>query len=180
MLSRFHDHRLPAPGESWDDFTMANARSFRRALLSVRNGARLNAGTRPTTREFADAEAQLQVYVAADFTAEQAFNIAIGVTRYVLGFVLEEQDERDRADDGESEWGDGDPMDEVAPFPLLSAALKPLIGDGGGTINTEAVFEGGLGYMIAGMRASLPPAGTKKQRRPKTPPNGSRKKTAPA
>ena len=179
MLARFHDNRLPSPGESWDDFTLANARSFRRALLSVRNGARLNAGTRPTTREFADAEAQLQVYADAGFTPEQAFNIAIGVTRYVVGFVLEEQDERQRSDDGESEWGDGDPMDEVAPFPLLSAALKPLIGNGGGSINTEAVFEGGLAYMVAGMRETLA-ARPKKQRRPKTPPNASHKGTAPA
>lgn len=154
MLARFHDNRLPAAGESWDDFTIANARSFRRALLAVRNGARLNAGTRPTAREFADAERQLEVYVAAGFTPEQALNIAISVTRYVVGFVLEEQDERERADDGESEWGDGDPMAEVAPFPVLSAALKPLLATG--TINTEAVFEGGLGYMVAGMRLSLP------------------------
>lgn len=177
MLARFHDDRLPRPGESWDDFTLANARSFRRALLAVRNGARLNAGTRPTTREFADAEAQLRVYVDAGFSAEQALTIAIGVTRYVVGFVLEEQDERQRSEDGESEWGDGDPMDEVAPFPLLSAALLPLLGDGAGTVNTEAVFEGGLGYMIAGMRASLAPPPTpspKSKRRPKAPPNASR------
>ena len=153
MLARYHEHRRPAPDEAWDEFTISNARSFRRALLAVRNGARLNAGTRPTVREFADAERQLQVYVDAGFSPQQALNIAISVTRYVVGFVLEEQDERERADDGESEWGDGDPMQEVAPFPLLSAALKPLLATG--TINTEAVFEGGLAYMVEGMRQGL-------------------------
>lgn len=152
MLARFHDSRLPSPGEQWDEFTFANARSFRRALLAVRDGARLNAGTHPATREFADAERQLRLYVDAGFTAQQAFNIAIGVTRYVVGFVLEEQGERDREDD-ESEWGGADPMAEIAPFPLLAKALQPLIS--GGTINTEAVFEAGLGYMVAGMRESL-------------------------
>ncbi len=175
MLARFHDNRLPRPGESWDDFTLANARSFRRTLLSVRDGARLNAGTRPATREFADAERQLQLYVEAGFTAEEAFNIAIGTTRYVVGFVLEEQGERDR-DEDESEWGDGNPMAEMAPYPILSEALKPLVS--AGTINTEAVFEAGLAYMVAGMRQSLV-ARPKKQRRPKTPPN-TLNKTAPA
>jgi TetR/AcrR family tetracycline transcriptional repressor len=152
MLARFHKHRLPAKGEDWAVFTLSNARSLRKALLSVRNGARINAGTRPSTREFADAERQLELYVEAGFTPAQALNIAIGVTRYVLGFVLEEQDERERAED-EAPEDEGDPMIEVAPFPVLSAALKPLLATG--TINTEGVFEGGLGYLVAGIRASL-------------------------
>ena len=150
MLAHYHDNRLPKPGELWDDFTLANARSFRRTLLAVRDGARLNAGTRPATREFADAERQLQLYVEAGFTPSEAFNIAIGTTRYVVGFVLEEQGERDRDDEPE---GDRDQMDDVTPFPILAEALKPLFKVG--TINTEAVFEAGLGYMLAGMRSAL-------------------------
>ena len=153
MLARFHDNRLPRPGERWDDFTMAKARSFRRALLAVRNGARLNAGTRPTVREFADAEQQLQIYVDAGFSPGAAFTIVLAISRYVVGFVLEEQDERERLGEGESEWADADPMDEIARFPILSAALKPLLAVG--TINTEATFEDGLAYFLAGMRASL-------------------------
>ena len=150
MLARYHANRLPSPGDRWDDFTFAYARSFRRALLTVRNGARLNAGTRPTTREFADAEQQLCLYVDAGFTAEEALAVAIAVSRYVVGFVLEEQDEREA---GEQEWGGADPMEEVARFPVLSEALKPLLA--AGTINTEAVFEAGLGYFVAGARQSL-------------------------
>lgn len=151
ILDRFHAHRSPSRGETWDAFTFAYARSFRTALRSVRDGARINAGTRPTTRQFADAEAQLRTYVEAGFTAVEAFDCAICVARYVVGFVLEEQDERERIDDG-SGW-DGDPMADVAPFPLLSEALRPLFATG--SINTEGVFEGGLRYMIDGMRASL-------------------------
>jgi TetR/AcrR family tetracycline transcriptional repressor len=161
MLMRYHANRLPKPGQRWDAFTLANARSFRKALLAVRDGARLNAGTRPATREFADAERQLQLYVDAGFTASEAFNIAIGTTRYVVGFVLEEQGERDR--DDEPEWT-GDPMDEVTPYPILAEALKPLLKVG--TINTEAVFEAGLGYMLAGMRDAL--AAKPKRRSPAT------------
>ncbi|MEO6015448.1 MAG: TetR/AcrR family transcriptional regulator C-terminal domain-containing protein [Devosia sp.] len=162
MLSRYLDHRYPSPGESWDNFTFANARSFRRALLAVRNGARINAGTRPTAQQFADAERQLSLYVAAGFSAQEALNIAIAVTRYVVGFVLEEQDERDRAED-EPNLADGDPLREVAPYPILSAALGPLLSSG--SINTEGVFEGGLAYMVAGIRASL--ASKRSTRRPR-------------
>jgi TetR/AcrR family tetracycline transcriptional repressor len=152
MLVRFHRHRLPSPGERWDEFSIANARSFRKALLAVRDGARLNAGTHPSTNQFADAERQLELYVEAGFTPAQGLAIAIGIARFVTGFVHEEQDERERAGD-QPAWGDRDPLAELAPFPILSEALKPLIGEG--TVNTEIVFEGGLGYMIAGMRSSL-------------------------
>lgn len=151
MLERLQPHRHPAPGETWDEFTLASARSFRKALLSVRNGARINAGTRPTTRQFADAERQLQLYVEAGFRPDEALNISIAVTRYVVGFVLEEQDERDRMDD--DPWQGTDPTAEIAPFPILAEALEPLIA--AGAINTEGVFEAGLAYMVAGIRLSL-------------------------
>ncbi|MEP7240731.1 MAG: TetR/AcrR family transcriptional regulator C-terminal domain-containing protein [Devosia sp.] len=175
MLTRFHVHRLPRPGEPWDEFTFALARSFRRALLSVRDGARINAGTRPSIREFADAERQLRHYVDAGFSAEDALHISISITRYVVGYVLEEQDERERNDDdSENAWSDGDPMDQLVPFPLLSEAIKPLLVEGG-TINTESVFEGGLAFMVSGMRASLAGKGKKKAA-----PGGAAKRSKPA
>ncbi len=171
MLTRFHEHRLPSPGEAWDDFTLSNARSFRQALRSVRDGARVNAGTRPTTRQFADAEAQLKLYVDAGFSPSEALNIAIGVSRYVVGFVLEEQDEIERERvEGEASW-DGDPMSEVAPFPILTEALQPMLG--GGTINTDSVFEGGLAYMLAGMRLALAGKSSKPPKRRSTRPTAT-------
>lgn len=44
MLER-HDASLPQEGEAWDAWLVENARSFRRALLAYRDGARLHAGT---------------------------------------------------------------------------------------------------------------------------------------
>lgn len=164
MLERFHVHRAPDPGESWDDFTLATARSFRRAMLAVRDGARLNAGTRPDASQFADAERQLALYVDAGFSPQEAFTISISVARYVTGFVLEEQDESTR--DELMSAHEESPLKEVAAYPILSAALQPLFD--AGTINTEAAFEGGLGYMVAGIRASLRP------RRPPQPPRAGR------
>ncbi|QDZ10347.1 TetR/AcrR family transcriptional regulator C-terminal domain-containing protein [Devosia ginsengisoli] len=151
MLARYHTHRLPSPGQDWVDFTFANARSIRTTLLSVRDGARLTAGTRPSESEFADTEQVLQLYVDAGFSPAEAFGIAISVTRYVVGYVLEEQGERERTD--EEDDAGINPMAEVAAFPLLSEALVPLFKTG--TINTEAVFEGGLSYMVEGMKLSL-------------------------
>lgn len=152
MVARFHTARTPKADQSWEDFTIDYARSMRSTLLSVRDGARLTAGTRPSATDFADAERTLELYVKAGFTAEEAFNISISITRYVVGYVLEEQGERERHD------GDGvleaeNPMAEVAQFPLLYQALLPLLQQG--TINTEQVFESGLHYMIEGMRSAL-------------------------
>ncbi|MEO8757681.1 MAG: TetR/AcrR family transcriptional regulator C-terminal domain-containing protein [Devosia sp.] len=175
MIARYHTHPVPTHGEQWDEFTLANARSIRRALLTVRDGARLNAGTRPTIRQFSDAEQWLRLYVDAGFTPQQALGISIGIARYVVGFVLEEQGERDRSDEETNETGDA--VEELAAFPLLSAAIEPLFQDGG-TINTEGVFEAGLGYMLAGIRASL--AGKRKPRRRRAVDvAGQKTKTAP-
>lgn len=151
MLLRYHTDRLPLPGQDWVEFTFANARSIRKTLLSVRDGARLTAGTRPSATEFADAEQVLKLYVGAGFSAAEAFGIAIAVTRYVVGYVLEEQGERERTNE-EADQGI-DPMADIAPFPLLTEALQSLFKKG--TINTEEVFESGLRYMVDGMQKSL-------------------------
>ena len=152
MLARYHKHRVPAPGERWDQFAVSNARSFRDAMLAVRDGARINAGTRPQAEQFADAEKQLKLYVDAGFTGEEAFNISIALARYVVGFVLEEQDERERTEE-DGRGSDENPLAEVAPYPILTEVLKPLLD--GGSINTVGVFEGGLKYMVDGARLSL-------------------------
>ena len=152
MLARYHTNR-PQPGQDWVEFTYANARSIRSTLLAVRDGARLTAGTRPSTAEFADTEAVLQLYVDAGFSASEAFGIAISITRYVVGYVLEEQGERERDLLDSDADTQGDPMAEVAPYPLLSEALQSLVNLG--TINTEQVFESGLTDMVEGMQVRL-------------------------
>ena len=149
ILGRYHAHRLPKPRQRWDAFALANARSFRKALLAVRDGARIIAGTRPTQVDFSDAEQRLSLYVDAGFTAEAALYLSITVARYVVGFVLEEQAEKARGHSGEI----GDPAAELARFPLLTKVVTPRLR--AGTLNSEAVFEGGLGFLVAGFRARL-------------------------
>jgi TetR/AcrR family tetracycline transcriptional repressor len=171
MLARYRATRVPRRGESWDTYTLAKARSFRKALLAVRDGARVNAGTRPGQGEFAEFEHQLALYVDAGFSPDAALHVSISMARYVLGFVLEEQGERQRDD------SDHDPMEEVAAYPLLAAGVKALMA--GGSINTDSAFEAGLNYMVAGMRLSLsktapsrstmPGRREKQKRRPEAP-----------
>lgn len=151
MLARFHTNRLPEPGQDWVDFTFANARSMRRTLLAVRDGARIAAGTRPSPADFVDAERTLKIYVDAGFTAQEALHILLSLSRYVLGYVLEEQGERARMEEEPGTAGDLD--DELARFPLLTEGFRAL--EQQGTINTEQAFEQGLGFMVAGMKASL-------------------------
>jgi len=151
MLARYHTDRLPSPGQNWVDFCYANARSMRSTLLSVRDGARLTAGTRPSETDFADAELVLELYVAAGFTAEEALNISISLARYVVGYVLEEQGERERNDEDAGE--DADLGAELDAFPILSEAFRSLVDQG--TINTEKAFESGLRYFVDGVEQAL-------------------------
>ncbi len=73
------------------------------------------------------------------------------VARYVVGYVLEEQESAERQ---QEEAGEDDTLDtELRDFPIPAEAVRSLEKEG--TINTEQAFERGLGYLIDGMRASL-------------------------
>ncbi|WEK06154.1 MAG: TetR/AcrR family transcriptional regulator C-terminal domain-containing protein [Candidatus Devosia phytovorans] len=152
MLKRHYVDRLPSPSQDWAEFTLASARSQRRALLAVRDGARLTAGTRPTVADFADTEKQLQLYVDAGFTPQEALHVAMAVARYVVGYVLEEQGERAREAEEAGE-APGNLRAELEPYPLMASAVISLVSEG--TINTERAFETGLRFLVDGMRASL-------------------------
>lgn len=149
ILARHHKARVPMPRQTWEAFTLANARSFRKALLAVRDGARIHARARPSQAEFADAEQRLRLYVDAGFTPKAALVLSVTVARYVVGFALEEQAEQERAASGEAR----DTKAALASFPLLSKLVMPRLR--AGSLNTDAVFESGLRLLLAGSRARL-------------------------
>lgn len=91
VLDRWHTERLPAEDESWQAFLTRNARSMRRALLQVRDGARLIAATGPRSPEPATALARIDFLERQGFTATSAVLASIAVSRYVIGSVLEHQ-----------------------------------------------------------------------------------------
>lgn len=98
VLDRWHTDRVPYEGERWDVFVSRNAHSLRRAMLSVRDGARLIASTGSRSPNVDNAIAQVNVLEAAGFSATEAVLALIAVARYTIGSAIEQQTARDRGD----------------------------------------------------------------------------------
>ncbi|MCA8234175.1 tetracycline resistance transcriptional repressor TetR [Burkholderia cenocepacia] len=141
MLER-HGESLPEPGDVWDAWLAENARSFRRALLAYRDGARLHAGTRPRALHFSSIERKVALLGEAGFKPDEAVDVMVAIGRFVVGWVLEEQARPD---------GDTDALlPDAAEYPLFAqgwAALRERSGD-------EA-FERGIAWIVDGARARL-------------------------
>ena len=96
VLDREHHASLPESGERWDDFLLRNARSFRTALLAVRDGARLHAEFHRQKSDQMPAgsdapESQIEFLVSEGFAEGSAVRALMAISRYTVGFVLEEQ-----------------------------------------------------------------------------------------
>ncbi len=139
MLKRNHTRRTPLPGETWQDFLRANARSFRSALLTWRDGARVHAGTEADPSDLDTIEIQLGCLCEAGFTPGQALELQIAIGRYVVGCVLEEQADTTDA----STRSDLDTAAEN--HPNLAKAIAHYRANG-----HEVFFERGLDLLIHG------------------------------
>jgi TetR/AcrR family tetracycline transcriptional repressor len=98
ILDRWHTDRLPVGGERWDEFVARNARSLRRAMLSVRDGARLIASAGSRSPSLDNAIAQMAILEDAGFSGTEAALALIAVSRYTIGSALEQQSARDGGD----------------------------------------------------------------------------------
>ncbi|MDR0252926.1 MAG: tetracycline resistance transcriptional repressor TetR [Brucellaceae bacterium] len=141
MLSENHTHSLPLEDEDWRVFLKNNGCSFRKALLSYRDGARIHAGTRPTAPHFATAEAQIRFLCQAGFSPENAVRALSVIGHYTVGSVLEQQSAHDDAQERQST---ATPATEGASDFLLK------IFDQFGEDEAERSFEYGLDALIAG------------------------------
>ncbi|MGW4334158.1 TetR/AcrR family transcriptional regulator C-terminal domain-containing protein [Rhodococcus koreensis] len=95
ILCRWHTDRLPADGERWDEFVSRNARSLRRAMLSVRDGARLIASTGSRSPSLDTAIEQIALLEDAGFRDTDAALALIAISRYTIGSAIEQQTARD-------------------------------------------------------------------------------------
>lgn len=138
ILAEHHDRALPRTGENWRQFLIENARSFRRALLTYRDGARIHAGTRPTNDQMGQAQAQIGFLVQAGFTPADAARALIAISHYVVGSALEQQ-----ADMHESKASDAA---NIATMPEIAEAIAVLDADG-----LENLFDFGLLALIDGL-----------------------------
>ncbi|AHH97461.1 TetR/AcrR family transcriptional regulator C-terminal domain-containing protein [Kutzneria albida] len=82
---------LPAPSDDWRDWLRENSRSFRRALLAHRDGARLHAGTSPQGAGLSRALHKVDFLVAAGLSEQDAQMAMLTTSHFTVGSVLEEQ-----------------------------------------------------------------------------------------
>jgi TetR/AcrR family tetracycline transcriptional repressor len=145
ILARAHEARVPRPDETWQDFVRRNGMSFRTALLTYRDGARVHAGTEADPGDLANVETQAAFLVAAGFTPGQAMQLFVAVGRYVVGCVLEEQAS---PIDGSIEQTQLD--DAAQAYPVLAEAIAYYRVSG-----HAGLFERGLDLMIKGAEVEL-------------------------
>jgi len=82
---------LPTPSDDWRDWLAENSRSFRRALLARRDGARLHAGTAPQGADLSRALHKLEFLVSAGLPEHDARIAMLTTSHFTVGSVLEEQ-----------------------------------------------------------------------------------------
>ncbi|HEP0305716.1 TPA: tetracycline resistance transcriptional repressor TetR [Providencia rettgeri] len=140
MLKRHHDHPLPVEGETWREFLRHNALSFRRALLSYRDGAKVHLGTRPSAEQYATVEKQLQFMIDSGFSLKSGLYAVSAVGHFTLGSVLEQQEHL-------AAMGERDVEQDGAIPLLLKEAIQIMDNDDG----TEA-FLFGLESLIRGFK----------------------------
>lgn len=143
ILMRHHDHFEPEEGAHWTDFLRENAKSFRRALLSHRDAAKIHLGTRPSPEQFQIVEKQLQFLCDQGFNLEEALYTLGVISHFVLGSVLEEREYLEA-------MRDNDPAINAKMPPLLTRALEIMAQDTG-----EKPFLFGLEVIIAGLEARI-------------------------
>jgi TetR/AcrR family tetracycline transcriptional repressor len=143
ILDRWHTDRLPSDGEPWDAFVARNARSLRRAMLSVRDGARLIASAGSRSPRLDAAIVQVSLLEAAGFSATDAVLALIAVSRYTIGSAIEQETARD----------DGDIVidtdrDDAAAVHLLEITSQVV------ALGQDHEFEAGLAALIRGLDPS--------------------------
>ncbi|MGI5241780.1 TetR/AcrR family transcriptional regulator C-terminal domain-containing protein [Dactylosporangium sp. CA-139066] len=143
MLQSRQDFGPPHEGESWQQWLARRGRDRRRVLLSCRDAARLVAGTRAGPALIEKFEAELHALVTAGFTPGQALHAVGTITRYVNGFVLDEQAMASHAAEGAQPPAGAD---FFRATPTLAAAIREA-GD------SDAAFDEGLQVLIAGIAA---------------------------
>ncbi|WDO04171.1 TetR/AcrR family transcriptional regulator C-terminal domain-containing protein [Streptomyces murinus] len=116
---------LPSPGDDWHDWFADNTRSFRRTLLTRRDGARLHAGSTPTG-DLARLRRKMEFLVASGVPEHDAQMAMLAAGRFTVGSVLEEQ----------ADPGPGDDADLPADMPV---------------IDHESAFEAGLALILNGL-----------------------------
>ena len=137
----FDQAQMPPPPQPSDDPAEWLARrqlAFRRALLARRDGARVHAGSRPNPAQLPSIAAQVEALAAAGLDSVAALLAIRALSRYTVGWVLEEQADSERSDHAA--------YPEMADYPALRKARKVLAEP-----DPDADFTFGLTALIDGL-----------------------------
>ncbi|MFG1703061.1 TetR/AcrR family transcriptional regulator C-terminal domain-containing protein [Nonomuraea sp. M3C6] len=134
----------PREGESWRDWLTRRAYAYRRMLLSHRDGARLVTTSDPGPGVARVFEEELKALVGLGFTPAQGLHAISSISHYTVGFVLNEQAQRER-----EARGDAQELAAYADFPFTVAAVRE-----GGAPRSEEAFAYGLRLILDGLAAS--------------------------
>lgn len=129
----------PDDGETWQDWLIRRARSYRDSLLAHRDGARIVARATQLPRSVIELENELATLVSLGFTARSALQLIMTTSHYTLGQVLQQQREPTSAPAKSSDH---------ASTPTLLTAATQLGG-------IDETFTGGLNLIIAGAERLL-------------------------
>jgi len=138
MMRSSHLYRVPRDGDDWRSYLRNHSVSFRQAMLSYRDGARVHAGSRAEASDVDVADRQLEFLIAQGFDGRQALKMLVTLARFTVGFVLEEQAEADHPPEL--------PNETTSPSPLLSAAFEDY-----GTLSQDELFDDGLAAFLDGI-----------------------------
>ena len=125
---------MPATDLPWQDYVYQMGQSFRAALMSHRDGARVHAGSRANRGQF---EQQMSVLIRGGLPMLLAVQLMVSVGRFIVGWVLEEQ---------ASHTSPSDPYQ--LPDGLAGQAIRLFFETG-----DKAAFDAGLLMIIKGAEA---------------------------
>ncbi len=142
VLRRYDTCDGPLPGETWQVYFRRNTCEFRKALLSVRDGARLHAGTEAEPEDLEKIGVMMDFMTGQGLDAADIMALGMAASRYTIGCVLEEQAAAPAAERVKA-------LDEGArAYPAVAGAIAFYR-----ETSAEKHFLQGLDLLIAGFEA---------------------------
>lgn len=144
LRSEFEHLQPRQTDESWQDWVRDKMVRLRAAMLGHTDGGRVVAGAHmyPAVTLSELFEQTLASLESAGLDLQTAYHIALTVTRYTFGFVIEEQ-----ASPTAEEAASVDVLAHMAPFPLMARVMTELGHSGPERADDFAV---GLDYILKG------------------------------
>ena len=146
-VARHHVIETPRATDQWLDWFVDNTRSFGRALLAYRDGARLHAGTMPGRDDLARLAPKMDYLVRVGFAEREALMALLTASQFTVGCVLEEQARDQRAT----------PDPPTSVHPRIEAGADALAGEivEVSRMGSGVAFEFGLGLILDGLRRRI-------------------------